>query len=39
MSAAAGPLGSKFSHVDLVVSDLERDPDGIRLELLHRALG
>ena len=24
MSAAAGQLGSKFSHVDLVVSDLER---------------
>ena len=24
MSSAAGPLGSKFSHVDLVVSDLER---------------
>lgn len=68
MSSAAGPLGSKFSHLDLVVSDLERsvafyggvlqppgwtrvreiagkagervvfslDPDGIKLELLHR---
>jgi catechol 2,3-dioxygenase-like lactoylglutathione lyase family enzyme len=24
MSSAAGPLGSKFSHLDLVVSDLER---------------
>jgi len=24
MSSAAGPLGSKFSHVDLVVSNLER---------------
>jgi hypothetical protein len=37
MSSAAGPLGSKFSHVDLVVSDLERGyPDGIKLELLHR---
>lgn len=24
MTSAAGPLGSKFSHVDLVVSDLER---------------
>ena len=24
MSSAAGPLGSKFSHIDLVVSDLER---------------
>jgi catechol 2,3-dioxygenase-like lactoylglutathione lyase family enzyme len=24
VSSAAGPLGSKFSHVDLVVSDLER---------------
>jgi catechol 2,3-dioxygenase-like lactoylglutathione lyase family enzyme len=24
MTSAAGPLGSKFSHVDLVVSDLDR---------------
>jgi len=24
MSSAAGPLGSKFSHLDLVVSDLDR---------------
>ena len=24
MTSAAGPLGSKFSHLDLVVSDLER---------------
>jgi glyoxylase I family protein len=24
VSSAAGPLGSKFSHLDLVVSDLER---------------
>jgi glyoxylase I family protein len=24
VSSAAGPLGSKFSHIDLVVSDLER---------------